>query len=69
MIISLKEARKILGKNISDKMSDDELEKTILLMSDIASDFLKKAHNNPGWIQDIKKLANDSNSERSNTEV
>lgn len=29
MIISLKEARKILGKKHSDKLSDEELEKLI----------------------------------------
>lgn len=43
MIISLKEARKILGKEMSGKLSDDELEKLINDLSFLAKESLKMA--------------------------
>lgn len=36
LIISVKEARKILGKKISDKMSDEEVERLIIDLDEIA---------------------------------
>jgi len=36
LIISLKEARKLLGKEMSDKLSDEELEKAILDLEELA---------------------------------
>ena len=43
MIISLKEARKILGKETSDKLSDEELEKLIDDLDVLARAALKMA--------------------------
>jgi len=45
MIIYLREARKILGKEISDKMSDDELENMILSLTNLAKYALEQARN------------------------
>ena len=41
LIISIAEARKILGRKISDKMSDDEIEKLIVYLDEIARLTLK----------------------------
>lgn len=41
MVISISEARKILGKKISDKMSDEEIEKLVLDLDEIARLTLK----------------------------
>ena len=46
MSISLEEARKLLGKEISDKMSDEELEETILLLTNLAKHALEQARRN-----------------------
>jgi len=43
MIISLKEARKILGKEASDKLSDEELERVIDDLDYLARAALKMA--------------------------
>lgn len=43
MIISLEEARKILGKELSDKLSDEELEKLIDDLDVLARAALKMA--------------------------
>lgn len=43
MIISLKEARKILGKEMGDKLSDEELEKLIDDLDVLARAALKMA--------------------------
>lgn len=36
LVISLKEARKLLGKELSEKLSDEELEKLIIDLDELA---------------------------------
>lgn len=50
-VLSVKEAREILGKD-ADKMSDEEVESTILILNDIATAALEDAR--------MKKLNEDA---------
>lgn len=56
-IISVKEARKILGK-VADRMSDDELSQTIGTLDLLAKDALKQAHQRIQTKADAIDLAN-----------
>lgn len=56
-IISVKEARKILG-NVADKMSDEELLETIGTLDLLAKDALKQAKHKVQLKSDAKDLAN-----------
>lgn len=40
IIISIKEARKILGKKVSSQISDEDIMRTILAMSNLANHLL-----------------------------
>lgn len=61
--MTVKEARKILGKEISEKMSDDEIEDTILTLSDLAKHALEQARKDR--LTDKVELSNSTSPKRS----
>lgn len=69
MIISIKESRKILGKEISGKMTDSQIENTVLLLSNIANEFIHRAQTDPIWRKEIKELAKSKSRETKTSDV
>lgn len=63
MLMTVKEARKVLGKEISEKMSDDEIENTILTLSDLAKHALEQARKDR--LTDKVELSNSTSPKRS----
>lgn len=69
LIISLKEARKILGKQISDQMTDEQLEDAVISITDISRALLERASTDPVWKKEIAELAKQKARETNPTEV